>query len=339
MRFACRRSNTGDEASRFSSRMSASDSQCHSSLMSARIAKIPSIPDLIAAAGDMGYKTAQPGNRYTSIDLELDANHPVVVFLVQYAVLVTAGLEISNQYLAGNEDTVPDLSVVKFRSICTSIKHLRKKPCRHYRGWIGEIMTHFILRHFITGQRPLLDYEWEEIQPPGAEVTDSGPDIVAVYALSNKELGHISGEVKTYDKLADAKSKAYSDLDKAHNWTHNRGAQIRRALNSLLRGRCGIGAIETAVLAMGSERSFLPSVLHNSTTKYKRKKTFQDMPGRFTVCERASQLIGIQIAISDYASSCDSSPLVDGFFETFLMKMRLQAICWKKPSRHLDSVR
>lgn len=146
-------------------------------------------------------------------------------------------------------------------------------------------------------------------------------------------MGHICGEVKTYEKLSQAKSDAYFDLHKARDWSHNRDAQIRRALNILLQPRFEIGSLQAANLAMGNERSFLPGLIHSISTQFKKKLTFDDLPQQFDSCTRPSQLIGIQIVISDFGGSCNANPLQSGFFENFLQCMRLQAIIWKNPER------
>ncbi len=138
--------------------------------------------------------------------------------------------------------------------------------------------------------------------------------------------------------MSAAKNKAYVDLQKARNWTHNRDAEIRGTLNALLRPKFNIGALQAATLAMGDERSFLPSLIHCANTQFKRKSTFGDFQQKFDLCTRPSQLIGIQILIDDFGGSCDEKSFHVGFFENFLKQMRRQAIAWKKPSRKIQHV-
>ena len=295
--------------------------------------KIPTISELLSQATALNYDVTLPDDSHIHVYLCLDSNHPTVPILAQFALLIKAGLmEWEDQISRGTEQQ-PDFSIITYRALHRSIIHLAQKPCEHYRGWIGEIINHFLLHHFVAQHRELLDYNWEAIQPAKMEVTNDELDIVAAYELHNQKLGHISGEVKTYEDLSGAKSNAYSDLQKAQNWSHNRDAQIRSVLNTLLRPRFNVGALQAATLAMDNDRSFLPSLIHCASTQFKRKTTFNDLPQRFDTCTRPAQLIGIQIAITDFGGSCASESLQTGFFENFLRQMRLQAVAWKNPAR------
>ncbi len=301
--------------------------------MSNQAIQIPTIHELISKADKFDYKVTQPEQTHTYICLELDCSHPIVPLLAQYALLVSASLTVWESGIGQETQKRPDFSLITLEQLLKTVQHLEQKPCKHYRGWIGEITSHFLLHHFVETNRDLLNYAWESIQPAKAEVTGGELDIVAVYELINQQLGHISGEVKTYENLSTAKNRAYDDLQKARNWTHNRDAEMRRTLNALLRPKYSIGALQAAMSAMGDERSFLPSLIHCASTQYKKKSTFGDLQEKFDLCSRPSQLIGIQIVISDFGGSCDADSSQTGFFEEFLKQMRLQAIAWKKPSR------
>lgn len=306
--------------------------------MTYQIVPIPTIPELIACATALNYTVTQPDHTHTHVHLALDSHHPAVPFLAQYALLISAGLTLWENDLGEEAGQRPHFSLIPLESLLTTINHLAQKPGNHYRGWIGEIITHFLLQHFIAQHRNLLDYAWEVVQPPKAEVTDGELDIVAAYELHNQQLGHVSGEVKTYADLSQAKSDAYHDLKKARDWSHNRDAQIRSALTSLLRPKLGIGALQAATLAMGDERSFLPGLVHSAATQFKSKTTFSDLPQKFDVCTRPAQLIGIQVTISDFSDSGSADPLPTGFFENFIQQMRQQAIAWKNSTGVPDHV-
>ncbi len=300
--------------------------------------QIPTIPELISNASALNYTVTQPSQTHTYVYLSLDSDHPIVPLLAQYALLVSAGLEVWEANVSQEIAERPDFSLITSESLLTTITHLEQKPCRHYRGWIGEIITHFLLHHFVVQHRDMLDYTWEAIQPAKMEVTDGELDIVAAYGLHSEQLGHISGEVKTYENLSQAKSRAYDDLQKARNWSHNREPQIRGALNALLRPKFNIGALQALTLAMGDERSFLPSLVHCASTQFTSRSTFSDLSQQFDCCTRPAQLIGIQIVISDFGGSCNTDPLQTGFFENFLQQMRRQVIAWKDPARMPDHV-
>lgn len=306
--------------------------------MTKQAMQIPTIPELVSRASAFGYTVTQPEQTHTHICLILDSGHPIVPLLAQYALLISAGLSVWEDHVGQETPQSPNFSLITFRQLSQPIQHLAQKPCRHYRGWIGEIIVHFLLLHFVVHHRGLLDYAWEEIQPPKTEVTDGELDIVAAYGLQNEQLGHISGEVKTYEDLSQAKNRAYDDLQKARNWSHNRDTQVRSALNALLRPRFNIGALQAATLAMGDERAFLPGLVHSAATQFRRQSTFNDLPQRFNICTRPSQLIGVQVVVNDFGGSCDTTPLQTGFFENFIRQMRLQAICWKNPSRMIRNV-
>ncbi len=299
---------------------------------------IPTIPELIACATALNYTVTQPDQTHTHVHLALDSHHPVVPLLAQYALLVSAGLEIWEASVSLETTERPDFSLFTSESLLATVTDLQGKPCEHYRGWIGEIIIYFILHHFITQHRALLGYTWEAIQPPKTDVTGGELDIVAAYEWHNQQLGHISGEVKTYEGLSQAKSKAYSDLEKARKWSDNRDAEIRRTLNALLRPRFNIDAVRAATLAMADERSFLPGLVHSTATQFKKRSTFGDLPQKFDICTRPSQLIGMQVVISDYGGSCDANPLQTGFFENFIQQMRQQAIAWKNTTGVPDHV-
>lgn len=307
-------------------------------LMADQTIQIPTVPELVSSASAFNYTVDQPGQTHTHICQILDSNHPIVPLLAQYALLVSAGLCVWENHVGQETSQRPDFSIITYRGLRQTIRYLEQKPCQHYRGWIGEIVIHFLLLHFVAQYRYLLDYAWEEMQPPKTEVTDGELDIVAAYALTNGQLGHVSGEIKTYRDLSQAKSRAYDDLNKARNWSHNRDAQVRSALNALLRARYNVGALQAATLAMGDERSFLPGLIHSAATQFKRQATFSDLPTRFEICTRPAQLIGVQIVISDFGGSCDAIPFQTGFFEDFLRQMRLQAISWKNPTRMTRNV-
>lgn len=300
--------------------------------------KIPSVPELLKKAGNFGYAVSQPDNSHTYVYLELDSNHQVLPCLVQYALLVMNGLILWEKQITEGKERWPDFSGITYEQMKETIEALERKPCKHYRGWLGETIIHFLIHHLLTHHNNVFGYIWQAIAPIKAEVTDGELDIVAAYELNGNQFGHISGEIKTYENLSDAKSRAYSDLDKAFNWTNNRGAQIRSTLNQLFHQQFGVGAIAAAVSAMGDERSFLPGLLHSDATKFKHKSTFEDLPSRFNICKRPSQLIGIQIVISDFGSSCDITPFAPGFFENFLKQLHLQAIEWKQLPKSLPNV-
>ncbi len=299
--------------------------------MSNQAMQIPTIQELISQANNFDYTVTQPNKTHTYICLKLNSDHPIVPLLAQCALLVSAGVIGWEYNISRNTQGKSNLSGITLKQLQQAIHHLGQKPCEHYRGWIGEIISHFLLRHFIETHRVLLNYAWESMQSPKAEVTGGELDIVAVYELDNHQLGHISGEVKTYKNLSAAKSKAYKDLQKARDWTHNRDAQMRMSLYQLLVDtKFNVDALQAATLAMGDERTFLPSLIHCASTQFKRKSTFDDLQQKFDLCTRPSQLLGIQIIIDDFGGSCGKESFQVGFFENFLKQMQQQAIALEK---------
>lgn len=290
--------------------------------------EVPLIQDLLSEAGDIGYACEVHGDTHVSLFLELHKNHKGFATLVKYALLVQNSL-VGFDYELASEGRDDFTEVISYESQLKTLESLEKKPENHQKGWIGELITDFVLRHFFDRHRDLLDFAWEIISPPKANtVTDSQLDIIVAYELNNQRLGHICGEVKTYRDLGGAKNNAYHRLLEAHNWENNREAEIRAVLTPLLRERSQISPKKAANLHLKGDRSFLPSLLHHPETSYKSQATFSDMSLKFTLCTRATQRIGIQISILDF----------DDFFEAFVIQMRQQVKEWHKLSKTKNNV-
>ncbi len=284
--------------------------------------QIPSIPDLIISTGNLGYNISQPNNEYTIVHLNLDANYKALDSLVVYALLNMAGLVLFNRELATQN---PDFSELNKASWDQSINALEKKGPNNYQGWVGEMITDFVLRHFLYANEGLMGYKWWAIDPPKGDVNNHGLDIIAAYVLQNDQVGHICGEIKTYNNFSQAKNDAYTKLAEAYNYSNNREAEIRRSLTSLFHLRKDINPIQAARAAMGQERSFLPSVLHNAKVNMRPLTPFHDLPSKFVNCTRPTQRIGICISILAISKSAED---FNAFFREFIKRMRIISSNW-----------
>lgn len=278
---------------------------------------IPTIHDLFQEAGDIDYELKQKDD-HISIYLELSSSHVLFPVLTKYALLVRDSLA-SLEYSLRDQERLLLSDALSLSSQIRSLEDLEVQPPIHRQGWIGEIVTDFLLRHFLFKHRSVLGYIWESVTSPKADnPTASNLDVVFVYELADNKLGHGCGEVKAYTNLSDAKSKAYKKLREAHDRLGNRESEIRVALVALLEQRERITARSAAALALKGDRSFLPSLLHDSTSALKRDDTFADMPNIFTTCTRGSQRIGLQLSISDFST----------FFDNFISTMKSQVYAW-----------
>lgn len=300
--------------------------------------RIPSVVDLIAEVGDIGCRVTQPDGHHTHVYLKLDSQCKVFRYLVIHAMLNYAGLSAFERSLA-----MPSPSSTILENIAWNeyIDALENKGPKNYQGWIGEMIIDFVFHYFVNQERDLLNYKWYLVDPPKGDVNNHGLDIIAAYVIQDGPLGHICGEIKTYNDLTSGKSDAYSKLLEAKD--HQRNAEISQALNLLFRRYSDqIDPSEAALVAAGKERTFLPSVLHNSRTELVREQTFHDIREKFSDTQgdsriycRPNQLIGIQVSISVQDRTDEG---FKEFFRDFLAQMRLQAREWTAATLEAVSV-
>jgi len=272
---------------------------------------IPTIIDLINEIEDIGYTVNIIPDQRIEIYLKLSPTHFALEILAKHALLHLAGLNNFDNSL----DNETPVSVIDDEDLHADIATIENKPTAHSQGWIGEMIADFVYHFFIQRDGSSLQYKWYAIEPPKGDVTAPGLDIITAYELDSRDLGHTVGEIKTYGTLSNAKFDAYQKLIEAQDGEPKRNLEIRQALNALFKKKGDVNSVMAGKTALKNERSYLPCLLHDSSTEYKKKSTFDDMTNKFTLCTRAGQRLGIQISIDNF----------EEFFTKFFQQMHLLA--------------
>ena len=285
--------------------------------------RIPSIRDLLNEAPAGAYTASVVEGSHITYYIRLSPNDACVPLLAKHALVHLVGLNSFN-------DSIPVSILLNIADVDlgASIQSIVDRGPENCNGWIGEMISDFLIRHILGCEMRSLSYSWYLLEPPKGDVNDHGLDFVVAYELSdqNATLGHASGEIKTYGNLSNGKAQAYSKL--VESYERARDDEIRRTLNALFRHKGGVNPVVAAIAAMRGERSFMPCVLHDRTTEFLSRETYHDLAAKFPSCIRENQRIGIQVSIDQY----------DDFFDEFVDQMRSVASNWNPPIGQIQDV-